>query len=268
MAKKSKKQKKMKDQQNGVPSALRSGAGDPEKPNRQHHPFRADGTHKSHGSNAQIKWICDMLDGKVLEASSVFAARVADLSPKQTRKFVEKLKEQLPDMSYDGINQMIAALKVLPNKQPAGGEARVPEPHRQDAKPDARVRVKYENVTTDNGVKRMGRIVMPTGELVLAGSYGIKTKDDARFANDVSFFKIWVGDRGGWNVNLYVSDDLNRVQLSLDTKLDVLRKIAKNPAKAASRFGWEFGRCGICGRGLTADESRERGIGPVCAGRL
>lgn len=218
------------------------------------------------GSERQIKWICDMLDGKVLEASSVFAARVADLTPKQKKKFIEELKGRVPDMSYDGINQMIGALKVLPKKSPRGGSDGVPEP--RDAAPDVGARVEYRNVTTDAGVKRIGNLVLPGGVKIMAGSYGVKTKNDDRFANDVSFFKLWIGDRGGWNLQMYVSDDLHRVQLANGTKTDMIQKIAKNPYKAATRFGHEFKRCGICGRGLTADESRDRGIGPVCAGRL
>lgn len=218
------------------------------------------------GSEKQIKWICDMLDGKVLEASSVFAARVADLTPKQKKKFVEELKTRVPDMSYDGINQMIGALKVLPNKSPRGGSDGVPEP--RDAAPGVGARVEYRNITTDAGVKRLGIVVLPGGAKIMAGSYGVKTKKDDRFANNTSFFKLWIGDRGGWNLQMYVSDDLHRVQMADATKMDMLKKISKDPYKAAALFGWEFKRCGICGRGLTADESRERGIGPVCAGRL
>jgi hypothetical protein len=262
MAKKAKKQKKLKGQQElpipvertPVPAALNNG-------------LREDGTRKDRGSTKQIKWINDMLDGKVLEASSVFGAALADLSPKQKDKFVQGLRDQLPEMSYDGINQMIAALKACPAKSPSGGETLRPEPRVQGAHPQVGAKVEYHNVTTDQGTKRMGRIVLPNGKKVLAGSYGLKTKKMG-FANDVSFFKVWIGDRGGWNVKLYVSDDTNRVMLTPATQLELLEKIAKNPQKAAARFGWEFKRCGICGRGLTKDESRERGIGPVCAERL
>jgi Family of unknown function (DUF6011) len=255
MGKKSKKQKKDQVVRTPVPAALANGAS-----------LREDGTNKQNGSTRQIKWICDMLDGKVLEASSVFAAAVADLTPEQKKHFIEDLKSRLPEMSYDGINKMIVALKGLPAKSPRGGAERVPEP--MGAKPDVTARVEYKDVITDQGKRRSGYLKLPDGTKVLAGSYGIKTKNDERFVNSVSFFKLWIGDRGGWNLKLYVSDDTHRVQLSPATQEDILRKIAKNPMKAASRFGHEFKKCGICGRGLTNDESRERGIGPVCAERL
>lgn len=48
----------------------------------------------------------------------------------------------------------------------------------------------------------------------------------------------------------------------------VLEEIAKNPEAASARYGHEIGACGVCGRTLTDAESRARGIGPVCAGRL
>lgn len=42
---------------------------------------------------------------------------------------------------------------------------------------------------------------------------------------------------------------------------------ASDPAKAAKAYGQRTGQCCICGRELTAEESIERFIGPICAGR-
>lgn len=42
------------------------------------------------------------------------------------------------------------------------------------------------------------------------------------------------------------------------------RKVIADPAAAMARYGLEMGRCGYCGRDLTDEESRTRGIGPVC----
>lgn len=44
-----------------------------------------------------------------------------------------------------------------------------------------------------------------------------------------------------------------------------LQVIAENPSEAAVRYGRKTGNCAICGRELTAAESVERGIGPICA---
>jgi len=43
----------------------------------------------------------------------------------------------------------------------------------------------------------------------------------------------------------------------------ILAAIAADP-DALARYGRELGICGVCGRTLTDEESRARGIGPVC----
>lgn len=50
--------------------------------------------------------------------------------------------------------------------------------------------------------------------------------------------------------------------------LDQLMTIAANPALASAAYGKLTGTCGICGRPLENAESVERGIGPICAGRM
>jgi hypothetical protein len=45
------------------------------------------------------------------------------------------------------------------------------------------------------------------------------------------------------------------------------RVVAADPKEAAIRFGRLTGSCACCGRELTAGESIERGIGPICAGK-
>lgn len=42
---------------------------------------------------------------------------------------------------------------------------------------------------------------------------------------------------------------------------------ASDPAKAANAYGQRTGRCAVCSLELTAEESIERSIGPVCASR-
>ena len=48
----------------------------------------------------------------------------------------------------------------------------------------------------------------------------------------------------------------------------VLDKIAVDPQAASVRYGHEIGACGVCGRTLTDSDSRERGIGPICAAKM
>lgn len=59
-----------------------------------------------------------------------------------------------------------------------------------------------------------------------------------------------------------------RVRMSPEAMIGVARKIMDTGPKAAMLlFGQELGSCGHCGRMLTNDESRARGIGPVCAAK-
>lgn len=212
------------------------------------------------GTERQVKWIRDMLDGKALAQWPEWTKMTTELSPEEYADYVEDFKGQVNEMSFDTCSHLIEQLKFLPRKGAVTNGGVIDS---------GRLRIEYEVMTDDSGrdTKR-GRIVLAEGGRVLAGSYGLKTKKQTNFVNDITFFRVWVGNRGGWNVQMYTSDDLRRVELSYDTKLWALAKIAKKPEKAAARFGHEFKRCGICGRGLTKDESRERGIGPVCAGRL
>ena len=44
--------------------------------------------------------------------------------------------------------------------------------------------------------------------------------------------------------------------------------LMSDPAKALDAYGRRTGNCGCCGRPLTAAESVERGIGPICAAKF
>lgn len=210
-------------------------------------------------SEAQTKWILDMLNGKDLNASGAMKGKDVDA-------YVEQLKETIgtpeePRLPMSNARELIDALKDLPWKSRRRSNG--------NGQPVEGVSVVYEELPDDKGkITKRGRLILKKGR-VLAGSYGVKTPGD-EFKNDVTFFKVWINEEygRGWGVQMYVSDDTSRVRLSLDTQLWALKKIAKNPEKASRRFGLEFKRCGVCGRGLTNDLSRALGIGPVCRERI
>ena len=109
----------------------------------------------------------------------------------------------------------------------------------------------------------------PTAEDVPAGRYAVATEDGA--TNALAFYKVDRPTEGRWAgytfVKLIVSDDEQR--LSRAASQAVLAKIAEvGPAEASALYGHEIGSCGVCGKVLTNDESRARGIGPVCAARV
>jgi hypothetical protein len=107
---------------------------------------------------------------------------------------------------------------------------------------------------------------LPSIDVVPAGRYALDTQEGA--TNETAFYKVDRPAEGRWAgytfVKLMVSDDEQRMSRAAGDA--IVRKIAKVGAEAASaRYGHEIGACGICGRTLTNDASRERGIGPICA---
>lgn len=103
---------------------------------------------------------------------------------------------------------------------------------------------------------------------VPAGRYAIDTQVHA--VNGTAFYKVDRPTEGKWAGRVFVkqiiSDDEQR--LSQKQGLGILARIAEVGAEAAAaRYGHEIGECGMCGRTLTNDVSRERGIGPVCAAK-
>ena len=44
--------------------------------------------------------------------------------------------------------------------------------------------------------------------------------------------------------------------------------VAADPLNAAIAYGKKYGKCSVCARTLTDEDSINRGIGPVCAERF
>lgn len=202
------------------------------------------------------------------EVPAEFQQTAASASQKQLDFLFTLARER--DIDEDKRNEILARIERKDIRKSLASEwitRLLAKPKRADF--SDRPTVSYEDIELDNGeTRRVGRVLVPNaeGKSVLAGRYGIDTSDDERFVNDTTFFKIWVGDRGGWKVRMFKSDD--EVDLAFPTQIAVVKVIAKDPEKAMALFGHEFGKCGVCGRGLTNDLSREIGIGPVCRTRL
>lgn len=132
-------------------------------------------------------------------------------------------------------------------------------------------RLKAEGFTgrqSRGGVNDVPRNDLPSAEVVPAGRYAVETEDGA--TNGLAFYKVDRPTEGRWAgkvfVKLMVSDEEQR--MSWSATRSILAKIAEvGAAEASARYGHEIGECGICGRTLTNDESRERGIGPICAAK-
>lgn len=106
---------------------------------------------------------------------------------------------------------------------------------------------------------------------VQAGRYAIVSKD----GKTTRFFKVDVPG-GKWGEHRFVkelvaaggfgAESLEQYPVNKDFQRSILTYVAVHP-ETLPAFGKLLGVCGICGRALTDDESLERGIGPVCAGK-
>lgn len=97
-----------------------------------------------------------------------------------------------------------------------------------------------------------------------------------RFALDMPegtlhFFMASLPQKGKWQGAIFLSeqasDDFYRVR-GQERETYILRAMLEGLLDAVVRYGLEIGVCGVCGRTLTDDQSREAGIGPVCLRKM
>lgn len=107
---------------------------------------------------------------------------------------------------------------------------------------------------------------VPSVDEVPAGRYAVVTNAGA--VNELAFYKIDRPTEGRWAGFMFVKHLVGdgEQRMSKHAGDAIARKIAEvGAAEASAAYGREIGRCGVCGRTLTNDDSRARGIGPVCA---
>jgi len=108
---------------------------------------------------------------------------------------------------------------------------------------------------------------------ITAGYYAIPSLTGHQ---DLDFFKIDVPEDGAWQGYVFVkrvlgggADTIRTERVAKTTAEQVLTLLIPPFVQQAARerFGREIGRCGCCGRQLTDETSRARGIGPDCWAR-
>jgi len=101
------------------------------------------------------------------------------------------------------------------------------------------------------------------------GRYALRLATPDPSGNTIHFYSVDKPDEkskwyGRTFVSLLVGNNDKFPVKAMHERERILAEIEKNPAEALLLYGREIGRCGHCGRTLTNDESRARGIGPVC----
>lgn len=96
---------------------------------------------------------------------------------------------------------------------------------------------------------------------VPSGRYAVENEE-----GKLAFYRVERDDNGRYRMFVYASDRQHRISGS-KAMLTILRKIVTAGIEPAGmRFADEREECRDCGRGLTDQESRSRGRGPICAG--
>jgi hypothetical protein len=219
----------------------------------------------------QYNFFVDLIESKDMLRSPRFEMRMEGTCNGDYGAAVDYYKYLISTGTRKDCSAMIDALLKLPNKQ-------APQSEKDSGGERGRFRVKYHEVTVDGGrQRRIGYLTdQPEAEQCswaeLANSeylripeckFALDTSKDERFANDVTFFHLWIGDRRGWKLFMYKSDD--ELVVPVGKAVPLLRRFAEDMEGGLKLYGDEYSRCGICNRKLTKDESRARGIGPVCA---
>lgn len=121
-------------------------------------------------------------------------------------------------------------------------------------------------------LKGMPKVAAPTAPTAPAEAPEVP---EGRYAIEVDgvvkFYKVDRPTEGKWAgyvfVKVQASDDTFPIR-NREAKAQILATIAQDPKEAMLRYGREIGACGHCGRTLTDEASRARGIGPVCMNKV
>lgn len=110
-----------------------------------------------------------------------------------------------------------------------------------------------------------------TIQSIPAGYYAITGK-----AGEVRQYRVTVGKAGKWKgfrfiVRLIATgghDFLETKIADRDHRDALLTYIGHHAAECSAAYGHLTNRCGLCNRVLSDTESIEKGIGPICAGKV
>ena len=137
------------------------------------------------------------------------------------------------------------------------------QPSAQTHRPKSNKEAKADRHHADR--RELFQRVREAGARIEEGYYAVPTEDGG-----LAFYRVNKG-QGVWAgrafISQQVSDGYRRLS-GLKVELAVLTKILANPQAAMLAYGREIGRCGHCNRALTDEESRQQGIGPICARKL
>ena len=191
----------------------------------EYHETIAD-VRKCHGADEPTPWPAS--DKQIAYVLGLQAER--DLPD----EYVVRDEAALRKMDRAEVSSMINELKVLPYKSPKG-------------KSEAPDRTKAQAIPP-------GHYALQNPETGVWQFFEVTQGKPPRWAG-YTFIQRLIGAPGDWS----------KQAIPPHTRNGLLAHIAEDPAKSASDYGKQSGRCGLCRSPLSDPESIARGIGPVCA---
>lgn len=194
-------------------------------------------------SVAQCDYLDSLIDGKNLFADSRIFDSVNAMDAEEFEQYKARMKQWFRDeASKTQASAMIERLKALPWK------------------------AREEQNRSENAAQ--GYADIPAGRYAITGDDG--TTD---------FYKVDRPVGGRWDGYTFVKlliasgghgiESLSEQRVRGAAAMTITHRIEEAGVRESmERFGRAIGSCGHCGRVLTNEESRERGIGPVCAGKM
>lgn len=226
-------------------------------------------TSMTYPTDRMITYACDLLDKKDLMYHDGYRAALASKNMSEG-EYIAHMQKMIREghVSFERCKQILDTLTKLPNKSDA--HPNVVAAFRQSWAPALRAQ--------PDGEERAFLYMMKSGaQPVPRGSYAVPTSLlPGTYTNETNFYSVWIKDLDAhqvnitpgehpWTVRQYLSDE--RVKIVRATQYRVLDILTTDPSGFAAMYGHMIGKCGICGRKLTNDVSRDRGIGPICAER-
>lgn len=228
-------------------------------------------------SDKQLHYLAQLLDKGLLADGKAEAIReqMADMTMARASRYIDRLVElRGPEFRFAKVGEQWVVKAPADTDAQPGDEVEVTKRNgsttvtlgaRMDADGEVLFGIKRNERQADQQVAL--RDDVPAGRYAITGEdgttdfYKVDRPTEGRWAGRV-FVKLLVA-HGGYG------DDLAEQRVGYAQTAGVLDRIAEaGVQEAMERYGRELGHCGHCGRTLTNAESIERGIGPVCAGKM
>ncbi len=224
-------------------------------------------------------YACSLLDGKQLTASPTFFDATNAMDAGELAVYIHGIKQRCAG-DADYCSAIIDALKQLPWAPKPASEAQIAAIRRIAAKKldetgIAAIEDRIPSLTggrEGTASKLMDELfAMPFCNLppvnlpqVPAGRYAVENADGA-----LAFYVVKVKDSGKVEIYVKASHNEHLVPFTGAGYTTILQSVLDAGLREATiRYGRELGHCGVCGRELTDQTSRDAGIGPVCAQRF